>query len=115
MIAHERASLSCSNLGRRISPVARLSPASSFLDAKVYPGSIAAFRQPAPYDHAVTAGALPATGGSVGHLLVGRRGAPACVMVRSPAGSESGGTDFIEFASDGRIARLTDFLDDDAP
>jgi len=35
-------------------------------------------------------------------------------IARSPAGSESGGTDFIEFAADGRIARLTDFLDDDA-
>ena len=30
---------------------------------------------------------------------------------RSAAGSESSGTDFIEFAADGRIARLTDFLD----
>jgi len=29
----------------------------------------------------------------------------------SAAGSQSSGTDFIEFAADGRIARLTDFLD----
>jgi len=30
---------------------------------------------------------------------------------RSAAGSQSSGTDFIEFAADGRIARLTDFID----
>jgi hypothetical protein len=30
----------------------------------------------------------------------------------SPSGSYSSGTDFIEFASDGRIARVTDFLDE---
>ena len=29
----------------------------------------------------------------------------------SASGTESSGTDFIEFAADGRIARLTDFLD----
>ena len=28
------------------------------------------------------------------------------------SGAQSGGTDFIEFAADGRIARLTDFLDE---
>ena len=29
----------------------------------------------------------------------------------SATGSQSSGTDFIEFAADGRIARLTDFID----
>jgi hypothetical protein len=33
---------------------------------------------------------------------------------RSSSGAQSSGTDFIEFATDGRIARLTDFIDDDA-
>jgi hypothetical protein len=33
-------------------------------------------------------------------------------VANSPGGAESSGTDFIEFAPDGRIARLTDFLDE---
>jgi len=33
---------------------------------------------------------------------------------RSDTGSQSSGTDFIEFTTDGRIAQVTDFLDDDA-
>jgi len=32
---------------------------------------------------------------------------------RSATGSQSSGTDFIEFAADGRIAQVTDFIDHD--